>query len=251
MTKPFEYQPSVEIDFFNKIKSEIKVVFDIGSRDDVEYLRNSTDDSRSFHLFEPVPEFLNNAIDQIESLEAPDGINVSVSLNDFGLGEKEGELEYYPNTQSFVFRTIHTRSHSQGVVFPIKTLDGYCEENDIDHIDFLKVDIEGMEIDVFNGGKNIINNKTDIVQFEFASTMLDRNLNPDDLVGWFDKDVWSLFLLRVEPAHPYYPHNDQMLTKLNDEIYQRIRQDMIEASGCNLVAIKNELSEKVYNLVNS
>ena len=50
----------------------------------------------------------------------------------------------------------------------------------------MKVDIEGMEIDVFEGGKKIINEGTDIVQFEFASTMLDRDLNPDDLINWFD-----------------------------------------------------------------
>ena len=57
----------------------------------------------------------------------------------------------------------------------------------------MKVDIEGMEIDVFEGGKKIINEGTDIVQFEFASTMLDRDLNPDDLINWFDPKVWTLF----------------------------------------------------------
>jgi FkbM family methyltransferase len=241
---------STEVNFFNKIKSEIDVMFDIGSRDDTDYLENSLDKSRSFHVFEPDPNFLISCQKQIEKLDAPEGIENEVYLNNFGLGSQEGELEYYPNTQSFVFRTVHTQSVKTGVVFPIKTLDGYCKKNKIKHIDFMKIDIEGMEIDVFNGGKEIINNGTDIIQFEFASTMLDRDLNPDDLVGWFDRKMWSLFLLRVEHNHPFYSQNNQLLTKLDDSTYQRVRQDMIERSGCNLVAIKKELSDKIYKLAN-
>ena len=243
--------PTLEIDFFNSIKSKIEVLFDIGSRDDVDYLKNSMDSSREFHLFEADPQFLRGCYDQLMELDTPDDIDNVVYLNDFGVGEKEGQMEYYPNTQSFVFRKIHTQSYSQGVSFPVKTLDGYCVEKNISEIDFLKVDIEGMEIDVFNGGKDIINKGTSIVQFEFASTMLDRGLNPDDLVAWFDKNIWSLFLLRVEPEHPYYSENTQVLTRLDDKIYQRIRQDMIEASGCNLVAVKNELADEIYNLANN
>ena len=66
-----------------------------------------------------------------------------------------------------------------------------------------------MEIDVLEGGKKIINEGTDIVQFEFASTMLDRNLNPDDLINWFDPKF--VFCWSIEPEHPYYSLNDQIL----------------------------------------
>ena len=248
---PYSPFSSTEVTFFNKIKSEIDVMFDIGSRDDIDYLANSMDKSRSFHMFEPDPNFVSECFRQLETLDAPDGIDNEVYINNFGIGAQEGELEYFPNTQSFVFRTVHTRSVRQGVTFPIKTLEKYCKSSSINHIDFMKVDIEGMEIDVFEGGKKIINEGTDIVQFEFASTMLDRDLNPDDLINWFDPKVWTLFLLRVDPAHPYHSSDDQILTKLDNEIYQKIRQHMIEASGCNLVAIKNELSEKIFKLANS
>lgn len=93
----------------------------------------------------------------------------NIFLNNFGLGEAEKTIEYYPNTQSFVYRTIHHNSISEGITYNIKTLDKYCQQNLVTHIDFLKVDIEGMEIDFFNGGKYMINNNTKIIQFEFAS----------------------------------------------------------------------------------
>lgn len=243
---PFSSFNSIEIQFFNKIKKNISVIFDIGLRDDIDYLKNSFDKSREFHMFEPDPNFVLSCYKQLEDIEAPDGIKNILYFNAFGLGSEEGEMAYYPNTQSFIFRTVHTQSYDVGKVFPIKTLDGYCQKNNVKNIDFLKVDIEGMEIDCFNGGKNILNNGTKVIQFEFASTMLDRKISPEDYVGWFDKNIFNLYLLRVSPEHPYYPQNDQLLTPLSEDLYQVIRQHMVEASGCNLVAVRKELSEKIY-----
>jgi hypothetical protein len=104
-----------------------------------------------------------------------------------------------------------------------------------------------MEIDAFNGGKNIINSATNIIQFEFASTLLDREVDPDEYISWFDKNIFDLYLQRVDPRHPYYSENCKMLTLLNDELYAIIKQNMIDGSGCNMVAIRKEFS-KNYNL---
>ena len=70
--------------------------------------------------------------------------------------------------------------------------------------------------------------------------MRHRNVNPDDLVEWFSKDIFDLYLQKVDPRHPYYPKNTQLLTPLDDELYAILKKDMIEASGCNLVAIRKE-----------
>lgn len=245
---PFDIFPKDEVDFFNLIKDDIKVVFDIGSRDDIDYIRNSYDKSREFHLFEPDPKFLFECQRQIEQLEATQDVENSIYLNSFGLGAKEGNLTYYPNTQSFVFRTYLATSQDEGISFPIKTLDGYCFEKSIKKIDFLKIDIEGMEVDVFNGGKNILN-ETDIIQFEFGSCMLDRKITPEELLDCFDKTKFDIFLQKVDPRHPFYFQNMPLLMPLTSELYNRIKKDMIEGSGCNMVAIKKEISEKIYNKI--
>lgn len=247
-----EVQPPDEIKFFNKIKEEVEIVFDIGSREDIEYIKNSYDKSRQFHLFEPDPSFLRNCESKIEMLDFPTtDVENSIYLNPFGIGAEEGEMVYYPNTQSFVCRTYHANSVDVGIKFLIKTLDGYCSEKNIKNIDFLKIDIEGMEIDVLNGGKNIINNSTKIIQFEFASTMVDRNLNPDDYISWFDRNIFDLYLQKVAHQHPYSVNNHQLLTILDDDLYQIIKQNMLEGSGCNMVAIRKEYSEKLYTKCNS
>jgi len=53
-----------------------------------------------------------------------------------------------------------------------------------------------------------------------------------------------LFLLRVDPAHPYHSENKKLLTPLTSELYNIIEKDMYEASGCNFVAIRNSISSK-------
>ena len=92
---PYSPFSSTEVTFFNKIKSEIDVMFDIGSRDDIDYLANSMDKSRSFHMFEPDPNFVSECFRQLETLDAPDGIDNEVYINNFGIGAQEGELEYF------------------------------------------------------------------------------------------------------------------------------------------------------------
>lgn len=242
----YDQFPKTEVEFFNLIKKYVDVVFDVGARDDIDYIKNSYDKSRKFHLFEPVQEFISNCQKQIEDLNPADNINNEIYLNAIGIGSETGLMDYYPNTQSFVFRTHDANSVDVGLSFPIKTLDNYCEENNISNIDFLKIDIEGMEIDVLNGGRKIIENSTKIIQFEFGLCILDRQINPDDLIGWFDRNVFDLYLQRVDPRHRYYNQNNKMLTPLNEEVYEIIKSHMFLGDGCNLIAIRKELSDKIY-----
>jgi FkbM family methyltransferase len=242
----YDQFPKTEIDFFNLIKKYVDVVFDIGSRDDIDYIKNSYDKSRQFHLFEPVPEFILNCQEQIENLSPSDDVDNEIHLNAIGIGSESGFMDYYPNTQSFVFRTHDANSLDVGLSFPIKTLDEYCDDKKISNIDFLKIDIEGMEIDVLNGGKKIIENNTKIVQFEFGLCILDRKIEPDDLVGWFNKEIFDIYLQRVDPRHRYYNQNNKILTPLTEEVYGIIKSHMFLGDGCNLIAIRKELSDKIY-----
>ena len=65
---PFSPFNSIEIEFFNRIKEDVSVVFDIGLRDDIDYLKNSFDKSRKFHMFEPDPNFVLSCYKQLEEL---------------------------------------------------------------------------------------------------------------------------------------------------------------------------------------
>ncbi len=49
-----------------------------------------------------------------------------------------------------------------------KTLDNFCEENNIHKIDFIKIDTEGSEMDVVKGGEKIILKNLPLIQCEMS-----------------------------------------------------------------------------------
>lgn len=56
----------------------------------------------------------------------------------------------------------------------IKTIDEFCLENNINQIDYLKIDVEGHEFQVLLGAKKMIENrKINFIQFEFGECHID------------------------------------------------------------------------------
>lgn len=136
--------PKEELELFKQLR-DLRVIFDVGARDDVEYLEiwpNS-----EYHLFEPNPSFFL-------ILGAECGDKSNVFLNNYGLGDKDEERYYQDGRQSFVGSESIADGNSGDRILPIKTLDGYIKENDVKSIDFLKIDTEGFDFKVLVGGKN-------------------------------------------------------------------------------------------------
>ena len=80
------------------------------------------------------------------------------------------------------------------------TLDNFCLKNNLEEIDILKIDTEGSEMEVFEGGKNILK-KTRIIQVEVLDTkknfnikyikikkFLEENYNFKKVI---EKNIWS------------------------------------------------------------
>jgi len=117
----------------------VKVVFDIGARDDVDYLIIKP--NIELHAFEPNPLFFSQLTENVGDMP-------KAHLNQFGLGEKEGTYAYNHQLQST------GAEHESGIL--IRRLDDYVEENNIKRIDFLKMDTEGSELGIIKGGKETI-----------------------------------------------------------------------------------------------
>jgi len=61
----------------------------------------------------------------------------------------------------------------QSVEVPAMTLDDFCTTNRIDHIHFLKVDVEGFEVSVFQGAKRLLReHRVDYICFEISKIPL-------------------------------------------------------------------------------
>jgi len=101
------------------------------------------------YCFEPLP----GNVELLRQNVAVFGGRVTVVAA--GLGEAEGTFEYKPSDDpaNFGGGTFHCVgcADSDSLSLPVTTLEKFCGENGIDHIDVMKIDTEGAEWSVLSG----------------------------------------------------------------------------------------------------
>ena len=105
--------------FFDHIKKNINTIFDVGCRQDSEFVEFEGE----VHYFDPVPTF-------IENLSKQRNVNKQSYFNNFGLGSKNKTSDYYPRYQSFFDRVNsckETDSHNK-ITLTIKKADEYMND---------------------------------------------------------------------------------------------------------------------------
>jgi FkbM family methyltransferase len=169
--------------FFTCIKDNIHIVFDVGCRSDSEYINFCGE----VHYFDPVNEF-------IENLKNQTNVNKTSYFNNFGLGDENKELYYYPRYQSFYDRTksCHISDDAHKILLHIKRGSDYVINNNIKMIDFLKIDTEGYELNVLKGFGDFIKN-INIIQFEYGGTFLDNNIKLIDVKEYLEQNGFYKF----------------------------------------------------------
>jgi FkbM family methyltransferase len=144
------------------------VIFDVGANNgDWSALVLKTNKLAKIHAFEPQPALASHMAK----------IYPIIAVNNLAVGEAAGELDLYdyadhPGSQHAsllkgVIDTIHggiPRVTKVSVV----TLDDYCRNHRVDFIDFLKIDVEGFELAVLRGAREMLaSGKIAAIQFEF------------------------------------------------------------------------------------
>lgn len=183
MLNYFNANENGEQKFFLQIKNHINVIFDVGCRSESEFLVFEGD----VHYFDPVKDFLNN-------LQTQHNLNKNAYFNNFGLGNENNQIYYYPNYQSFYDRTnsCHVSDSDHKILLDIKRGENYVLENNIKSIDFLKIDTEGSEFDVIKGFGDFLQH-IKIIQFEYGGTFLDNNVKLIDVVNYLQEHGFSKF----------------------------------------------------------
>lgn len=118
--------------------------------------------SRKVHAFEPVSENRKYLYKNLEQ----NGIT-NVQVHECALGAKNGTVTMITpdsaNTGAFEIK--------EGGAVPLKTLDSL----NLGQVDFIKIDVEGHEPEVFEGAKNTIKQYKPTVFFEFFLPGLRKN----------------------------------------------------------------------------
>lgn len=168
------------------------------------------------HCFEPGREPFNMLAEMAST-------NDRVTLNNLGLSSESREAILHYNEKGAEGASLTKRNldhygihfdHSESV--QLTTLDEYCLANNVGHINLLKLDIEGHELDALTGARSmIVGSNIDYILFEFGGCNIDTRR--------FFRDYWHFFattpmdLFRVTPTgylskiSKYHEEHEQFL----------------------------------------
>ncbi len=129
------------------------------------------------YCFEPSVNTYNKLVSNTNSMS---------NIQTFGvaLGLLDEEANLYSNEEGSGLASLYNRDmRHAGVLLrqwekvKVVTLDSFCKLNNINRINFLKIDVEGFELNVLRGSKDMLNKGAiDIIQFEFGGTAIDARI---------------------------------------------------------------------------
>jgi FkbM family methyltransferase len=93
----------------------------------------------------------------------------------------------------------------------LETIDRFCEQHDVQSIDFVKIDAEGHEVDILEGARESLQKGIiQIVQFEYGGTYIDsRRLLKDvfQIVAGLD---YTVFLIAPDRLIAYLQYDQRL-----------------------------------------
>ena len=206
------------------MKVPAPVVFDVGANvGDYSLLLRGLLPTVTVYAFEPsksVYRLLANTITEAHA----DG---QIKPYNFGFSDSERTVEFYSYTvegnDASVLSSIDQRLPTQVLdvqtqgseEIQVRTIDGFCQAEGIDRIDFLKLDVEGHELAVLRGATRMLTaGRIPMIQFEFGPANIYSRT--------YFYDFWSLLsglyqIYRIvpqgiAPISYYGEHNEIFLT---------------------------------------
>ena len=184
-------------------------IFDVGANVGkytslcLEHLNGGGASNTQIHCFEPSQHTFN-------ILQNTHSNNPIVHLNNCGLGANEQTMTLYSDGPASGLASLtkrrlthHNIDFSQSEQVRIITLDNYCANAHIPHIHLLKVDVEGHELDVFNGALGMFeDDKIDMVTFEFGGCNIDTRTYFQDF--WYFFKTYNMNIYRILPNQRLY-----------------------------------------------
>ena len=132
----------------------VDVVFDVGANvgQTVDRFKRYFPEAR-IEAFEPVRSTFETLQDRVADYE-------EVRCHPFALGKTADtkQIRLVPNSliNSLSNEVSGPSETEETEEISVRTLDSFCEQENIRHIDVLKTDTEGFDVDVLKGGKDLL-----------------------------------------------------------------------------------------------
>ena len=180
-----EYEPA-HSEIYRALVRPGDVVFDIGANFGwyTGLLARQVGAAGKVHAFEPLPTVAALTRETV----AMNGLNDAVELANEGVGSVSGTFTVYTFTKlphGHASAADLGRADAVPHECRITTLDAYVAAREIARIDFVKVDVEGHELEVFKGAtRTLCAPEAPIVSFEINRRCLDsRGIAPAAVSG--------------------------------------------------------------------
>jgi FkbM family methyltransferase len=118
--------------------------------------------------------------------------DAKVRVNPVGLSDRDGEIEFHYGESDDGHTSILPEQYAKGVYKPMKgrltTGDAYCEKEGVRGIDFLKLDVEGVEHLTLAGFERMLaQGAVKVVQFEYSRYSVMTNFLLKDFYALLDR----------------------------------------------------------------
>jgi FkbM family methyltransferase len=155
--RPMHFGVNLYDDIRRRLPNQrFSILFDVGANEGqtVKAFRNNFP-SATIHCFEPNPECCRRLT------------NFGVAVHQMALGNEAGEIGFDQSQgQSDMFFVTHKPTAEK---VAIDTIDNFCDQQRIKHIDFLKIDTEGYDLEVIRGSTSMLQTRAiDLVQAEVS-----------------------------------------------------------------------------------
>lgn len=206
----YDYVKNGETFFIEQLKHfSPSTIFDVGAnRGEWTIIANQILPSADIHVFEAVPETYHLLTKQINNTG-------KLHLNNLGLSNESGFSEIFTDASKDTHATMITkevgRENFQTKKIQTKKGDEYCHENNINQIDFLKIDVEGAEHLVLRGFSEMLNNGSiAAIQFEYTALNIYSRFLLKDFYDYLkDKGYYIGKLFPNGVAFKDYTHSDE------------------------------------------
>ena len=147
------------------------ILFDVGANvGKYSLMLHSYFPNAEIYSFEPSSETFEKFTAEVGDVSSINGYNIA-------LGSKKRLASLYKPKQEFsphatlvegVLRDLLNHENVEKENIPVETVDSFCKSKRISVIHFLKIDVEGHELEVLKGAKEMLNKGAiDVIQFEF------------------------------------------------------------------------------------
>lgn len=143
---------------------------------------------------------------------------------------------------SLYARTARPLTPSETITVPVMTLDTYAKDTQIEKIDFVKVDVEGAELAVLEGARDLLERRSiRFLQFEYGDTWIDARVFLKDLFDYIDAlggyTLYRITAYGCSPVPIYYAslenfmYQNFLLVRTADDPFARTRAQAEASTG--------------------